>query len=92
MANGIGKGDARGFNRGRSSKFRLGSPVRQIPVNIRIRYVEEISNTKVIIYSWAEMKSITNIWQKFTKNVKSEKIKTFTVNRLRLPSNCFGCC
>ena len=31
MANGIRTGDPRGFNKGRSSKFREGSQVRQTP-------------------------------------------------------------
>ena len=31
MANGIRTGDPRGFNKGRSSKFRVGSRVRQTP-------------------------------------------------------------
>ncbi len=31
MANGIRTGDPRGFNKGRSSKFREGSRVRQTP-------------------------------------------------------------
>ena len=31
MANWIRTGDPRGFNKGRSSKFRKGSPVRQTP-------------------------------------------------------------
>ena len=31
MANGIKTGDPRGFNKGRSSKFRVGSRVRQTP-------------------------------------------------------------
>ena len=32
MANGIRTGDLRGFNKGRSSKFREGSRIRQTPV------------------------------------------------------------
>ena len=31
MANGIGTGDPRGFNKGHSSKFRVDSQVRQTP-------------------------------------------------------------
>ena len=38
MANGIRTGDPRGFNKGRSSKFREGSRVRQIPEEIRMTY------------------------------------------------------
>ena len=35
MANGIRTGDSRGFNEGRSSKFRVGSRVRQTPAEGR---------------------------------------------------------
>ena len=35
MANGIRTGDSRGFNKGRSSKFREGSRVRQTPEGSR---------------------------------------------------------
>ena len=38
MANGIGTGDLRGFNKGRSSKFRKGSRVRQTPEEGRRTY------------------------------------------------------
>ena len=38
MANGIRKGDPRGFNKGRSSKFREGSWVRQTPEEGRRTY------------------------------------------------------
>ena len=38
MANGIGTGDPRGFNRGRASKFRVGSRVRQTPEEGRRTY------------------------------------------------------
>ena len=38
MANGIRTGDPRGFNKGRSSKFREGSRVRQIPEEGRRTY------------------------------------------------------
>ena len=38
MANGIKTGDPRGFNKGRSSKFREGSRVRQIPEEGRRTY------------------------------------------------------
>ncbi len=38
MANGIRTGDPRGFNRGRSSKFREGSRVRQTPEEGRMIY------------------------------------------------------
>ena len=38
MANGIGTGYPRGFNKGRSSKFRVGSRVRQAPKQGRGTY------------------------------------------------------
>ena len=38
MANGIRTGDPRGFNKGRSSKFREGSRVRQTPEKGRRSY------------------------------------------------------
>ena len=38
MANGIRKGDPRGFNKGRSSKFREGFRVRQTPEEGRSTY------------------------------------------------------
>ena len=38
MANGIRTGDPRGFNKGRSSKYRVGSQVRQIPEEGRKTY------------------------------------------------------
>ena len=38
MANGIRTGDLRGFNKGRSSKFREGSRVRQTPEECRRTY------------------------------------------------------
>ena len=38
MANGIRTGDPRGFNKGRSSKFRVGSRVRQTPEEDRRTY------------------------------------------------------
>ena len=38
MANGIRKGDPRGFNKGRSSKFHEGSRVRQTPEEGRRTY------------------------------------------------------
>ena len=38
MANGIRQGDPRGFNKGRSSKFRVGSRVRQTPEESRRTY------------------------------------------------------
>ena len=38
MANGIRTGDPRGFNKGRSSKFRVGSRVRQTPEERRMTY------------------------------------------------------
>ncbi len=38
MANGIRTGDPRGFNKGRSSKFRKGSRVRQTPEEGRRTY------------------------------------------------------
>ena len=38
MANGIRTGDPRGFNKGRSSKFPVGSRVRQIPEEDRRTY------------------------------------------------------
>ena len=38
MANGIGTDDPRGFNKGRSSKFREGSRVRQTPEEGRRTY------------------------------------------------------
>ena len=38
MANGIRTGDPRGFNKGRSSKFRGGSRVRQTPEEGRRTY------------------------------------------------------
>ena len=38
MANGIRTGDPRGFNKGRSSKFRVGSRVRQTPEEGRRTY------------------------------------------------------
>ena len=38
MANGIRTGDARGFNKGRSSKFCEGSRVRQTPEECRRTY------------------------------------------------------
>ena len=38
MANGIGTGDPRGFNKGRSSKFREGSRVRQTSKEVRRIY------------------------------------------------------
>ena len=38
MANGIRTGDTRGFNKGRSSKFREGSRVRQTPEEGRRTY------------------------------------------------------
>ena len=38
MANGIRTGDPRGFNKGRSSKFRVGSRVRQTPEKCRRTY------------------------------------------------------
>ena len=38
MANGIRTGDPRGFNKGRSSKFREGSRVRQTPEEGRTTY------------------------------------------------------
>ena len=38
MANGIRTGDPRGFNKGRSSKFREGSRVRQTPEEGRKTY------------------------------------------------------
>ena len=38
MVNGIRTGDTRGFNKGRSSKFREGSRVRQIPEEGRRTY------------------------------------------------------
>ena len=38
MANGIRAGDARGFNKGRSSKFRVGSRVWQTPEEGRRTY------------------------------------------------------
>ena len=38
MANGIKTGDPRGFNKGRSSKFRVGSRVRQTPEEDRRTY------------------------------------------------------
>ena len=38
MANGIRTGDPRGFNKGRSSKFRVGSRVRQTPEEGRGTY------------------------------------------------------
>ena len=38
MANGIRTGDLRGFNKGRSSKFREGSQVRQTPEEGRRTY------------------------------------------------------
>ena len=38
MANGIRSSDPRGFNKGRSSKFREGSRVRQIPEEGRRTY------------------------------------------------------
>ena len=38
MANGIRTGDPRGFNKGRSSKFRVGSRVRQAPEEDRRTY------------------------------------------------------
>ena len=38
MANGIRTGDPRGFNKGRSSKFREGSRVRQTPEEGRMTY------------------------------------------------------
>ena len=38
MANGIRTGDLRGFNKGRSSKFREGSRVRQTPEEGRRSY------------------------------------------------------
>ena len=39
MANGIRTGDPRGFNKGRSSKFRVGSRVRQTPAEGRKTYL-----------------------------------------------------
>ena len=38
MANGIRKDDPRGFNKGRSSKFRKGSRIRQTPEESRRTY------------------------------------------------------
>ena len=38
MANGIRAGDPHGFNKGRSSKFREGSRVRQTPEEGRLAY------------------------------------------------------
>ena len=38
MANGIRKGNQRGFNKGRSSKFRVGSRIRQTPKQGRRTY------------------------------------------------------
>ena len=38
MANGIRIGDPRGFNKGRSSKFRVGTRVRQTPEEDRRTY------------------------------------------------------
>ena len=40
MANGIRTGDPRGFNKGRSSKFREGSRVQQTPEEGWVRVVE----------------------------------------------------
>ena len=38
MANGIRTGDSRGFNKGRSSKYHVGSRVRQTPEEGRRKY------------------------------------------------------
>ena len=38
MANGIRTGDHRGFSKGRSSKFHVGSPVRQTPEEVQRTY------------------------------------------------------
>ena len=48
MANGIRTGDSHGFNKGRSSKFREGSQVRQIPEEGRRTYQPKCcgNNTK----------------------------------------------
>ena len=43
MANGIRTGDPRGFNKGRSSKFREGSRIRQTPGGYIGRNVVEIT-------------------------------------------------
>ena len=44
MANGIRTGDPRGFNKGRSSKFREGSRVRQAPEEGRRTYPKRCGN------------------------------------------------
>ena len=53
MANGIKTGDPRGFNKGRSSKFREGSRVRQTPEkaggHIGRNLVEITIKTKTIV-------------------------------------------
>ena len=46
MANGIRTGDARGYNKGRSSKFYVGSPVRQTPEEGRRTYRPKHSGNK----------------------------------------------
>ena len=47
MANGIRTGDPRGFNKGRSSKFREGSRVRQTPEEDRRTYRPNVGEIKM---------------------------------------------
>ena len=53
MANGIRRGDLRGFNKGRSSKFREGSRVRQTPEKCRRTHLPK---------RWGVRKSIRQSW------------------------------
>ena len=62
MANGIRTGNPNGFNKGRSSKFRVGSWVRQTPVedggHIGQNVVEKTAKMKIVVHKPLMIKTI----------------------------------
>ena len=71
MANGIGTGDPRGFNKGRSSKLREGSRIRQTPEEGRWTYrPKRCGNNK-------KMKTIVRKTLNVSANMSSGLLQVF---------------
>ena len=77
MANGIGTGDPRGFNKGRSSNFREGSRVRQTPEEGRKTYrpkrcennnkdednsPKNLNDKKIRLFDWLILMTRQSVW------------------------------
>ena len=77
MANEIRTGDTRGFNKGRSSKFREGSQVRQTPEEGRRTYWPKRCGNK----NKDEDNSPKNLYDK-NQQASSQKFRQLTVVQL----------